>query len=577
MNCPICHTYNKNAAIFCNDCGFNFKKQKHINSTDVNCLKPYTSEFSTDNRSTAPFSIEGERKFVTVLFTEISNYLSLIEKLSPEDVHQIMDGFFHILLKVIHKYQGTINQFTGNGIIAMFGAPSAIESHARNACMAALAAQSSVKNYAKTINQKLGILFKTRIGLNSGPVVVGSIGDGLRYDYTAFGDTTYLAFLIQNAAKPGSVILSHSTYKSVFNYFNFSSLESFSYKEKSAPIKIYELKQNVPGFQSFTKRSISSALVGRDEEMKKLKFHLSKIINAKGSIINIVGEPGVGKSRLISELKKQDVTKKVSLLEGRAVAFGKNLSFHPIINLLKNWAKISENDPPAESVKKLETSIWGVCLHQTSEVFPFVATLMGLRLSGEHFEKVNDIEGEALEKFIINSVRNLLIKSAQTSPLVFILEDMHWADTSTIEFVESLLPLVKTNRILFVNIFRPGYVGISERFIKTVNKFYPKNHTQISLLPLNRKHSEKLTANFIDIKNIPFSVREQILDRANGNPFFTEEIVRSIIDAEAAELKNGVFKATSKINALVIPQTINDVLMARIDRLDKKTTAHPAL
>ena len=571
MKCPICHTNNKNTANFCNECGFDLKNYKHINSAAGKGLKPYTPEFRTEKLPTPQVSFEGERKLVTVLFTEISNYSYLIEKLSPEDVHQIMDGFFHILLTEINKYQGTINQFTGNGIIAMFGAPSTVENHARNSCMAALAAQSSVKNYAKTLNPKFDISFKIRIGLNSGPVVVGSIGDDLRYDYTAFGDTTYLAFIIQNAAKPGSILLSHSTYKRVFDNFSFISLEPFSHKGKSAPIKIYELKQNVPGFPSFTRRKISSVLVGRNEEMIKLKLHLLKVINGEGSIINVVGEPGVGKSRLISELKKQDAVKKVALLEGRAVAFGKNLSFHPIINLLKNWAKISENDHPVESLKKLETSIWGVCLHQTSEIFPFVATLMGLRLSGEHLEKVNDIEGEALEKLIINSVRNLLIKSAQTSPLILILEDMHWADTSTIEFVESLLPLVKTNRILFINIFRPGYVGTSELFLKKFKKLYPENHTQISLWPLNRNCCEKLVANLINMKDLPLSVREQIIDRANGNPFFTEEIVRSIIDAGAALLKNGLFETTSKINELVIPQTISDVIMSRIDRLDEKT------
>ena len=226
MKCPICHTDNKSTANFCSECGFDLKNHKHINSTAGKGLKPYTPEFRTDNLPTSLSSFEGERKLVTVLFTEISNYIYLLEKLSPEDVHQIMDGFFHILLTEINKYQGTINQFTGNGIIAMFGAPSAIENHARNACLAALAAQSSVKNYAKTINPKFDISFKIRIGLNSGPVVVGSIGDDLRYDYTAFGDTTYLAFMIQNAAKPGSVLLSHSTYKRVCDNFNFISLVS---------------------------------------------------------------------------------------------------------------------------------------------------------------------------------------------------------------------------------------------------------------------------------------------------------------------------------------------------------------
>jgi tetratricopeptide (TPR) repeat protein len=323
-------------------------------------------------------------------------------------------------------------------------------------------------------------------------------------------------------------------------------------------------------FQTIPKRRISSVLVGRDKELKTLKRHLSKVVQGEGSVIHLMGESGIGKSRLIEELKKQKIAKKVALLEGRAVAFGKNLSFHPIIDIFKNWAKISENDPPLESVKKLKNSIWGVCLHETSEIFPFVATLMGLRLSEEDLDKTKDIEGEALEKLIFNSIRKLLIKSSQTIPLVFILEDMHWADTSSIEFTESLMSLVEHNRICFINIFRPGYIETSQRFIKTAHAFYSKIYSPISLHPLDRNHTEKLIGNLIDIKILSLSIREKILDLANGNPFFAEEIIRSIIDVEAAVLKNGVLKATSKLDKLIIPQTINAALMARIDRLDEK-------
>ncbi|MCP4371749.1 MAG: AAA family ATPase, partial [Deltaproteobacteria bacterium] len=507
MKCSICHSENKSSTNFCSECGFDFKSSKNTNAVVENGLKSFAPEFRAEKFSTSSFSFEGERKPVTVLFGEISNYIDLIEKLSPEDVHQIMDGFFHILLTETNKYQGTINQFTGKGIIAMFGAPSAIENHAQNSCLAALAAQRSVKNYAKTIKQKLGVSFKIRIGLNSGFVVVGSIGEDLRYDYTAFGDTTYLAFLIQNTAKPGSVLVSHSTYQRACDNFDFISLEPFFHKGKSTPIKIYELNPDAPNFHPSTKRMISAEMVGRNKELNKLKLHISKVINGEGSIINLVGEAGIGKSRLIEELKKQAVIRKVALLEGRAVAFGKNLSFHPIIHVFKNWAKINEHDRPVESIRKLNNSIWGVCLHETSEIFPFVATLMGLRLSGEHLEKIRDVEGETLEKLIVNSIRKLLIKSSQTIPLLFILEDMHWADTSSIEFTESLMSLVESHRICFINIFRPGYVETGDRLLNTVNKLYPKSYSQISLLPLSRNHNEQLIANLIDKKDLSFSVR----------------------------------------------------------------------
>jgi len=208
---------------------------------------------------------------------------------------------------------------------------------------------------------------------------------------------------------------------------------------------------------------ISSDLVGRDSELNKLELHVLKVISGEGSIVTVSGEPGVGKSRLITELKRKDAIKRVTLLEGRALAIGRNLSFHPIIYILKSWAGIKEIDTEPESIEKLERFIRSIYPQETTEIFPFIATLIGVRLTGKHAERVKGIEGEALEKLILKNVRELLIKAAELSPLVIVMEDLHWADTSSIELMESLFRLAETQQILFINVFRTGYIETCER------------------------------------------------------------------------------------------------------------------
>jgi len=312
-------------------------------------------------------------------------------------------------------------------------------------------------------------------------------------------------------------------------------------------------------------------MVGRDKELDRLELQIMKAVNGEGSVVNVIGEAGIGKSRLIAELKERDVIKRVTLLEGRAISIGKNLSFHPIIDLLKQWAGIAEDDSGTAAFDKLEKAIRAVHPEETNEILPFVATLMGMKLTGKHEERVKGIEGEGLEKLILKNVRDLVNKGSELRPTVIIMEDLHWADTSSIELLESLYRLAEKQRIAFVNVFRPGYFDSDDRAVAKVGERLPVYYVGIEIQPLDKDNSETLINNILEIKGLPYLLKTQIVERAGGNPFFIEEVVRSLIDEGAVVRKDGGFAVTEKIAGVVIPPTINDVLMARIDRLEERT------
>jgi len=571
MKCPECQAEIIEEARFCNTCSCDLTKVKPGPSKTYDHPQSYTPKHLADKILTSRSAIEGERKLVTVLFADVAQYTSMAEKLDPEDVHQIMDGCFRILMDGIHKYEGTINQFTGDGVMALFGAPLAYENHAHRACCAALAVLQAIKGYSEELKSKFGLEFKMRVGLNSGPVVVGSIGDDLRMDYTAIGDTTNLASRLESMAEPGSILVSGNTYKKVRQYFEFNPLGKTPVKGRGEPLEVYELKGMTTRPWLGSPRKIYSELVDREKELNKLELHLLKVINGEGSVVNVIGEPGIGKSRLVAELKRKDAISRVLLLEGRAVPIGKNMSFHPIIDVLKRWARIREDDGEPESIEKLESAVRSVCLQEVGEIFPFIAILMGMKLTGKHEERVKGIEGEALEKLILKSLRDLMMKTPELSPTVYVLEDLHWSDLTTIEFLESLFRLAADHRILFINVFRPNYKETGDRLARTVREKYGSHHTEIFLEPLDEDQCEVLISNLIKAKVLPRATRKRIIERAEGNPFFIEEVVRSFIDEGIVELADGHFKISQRIDSVIIPETIRDVLVARIDKLDEET------
>jgi class 3 adenylate cyclase len=356
--CPACNSENPPENNFCDECGHDLWEPKEAPPIDFNQPQSYTPRHLADKILNNRSSIEGERKLVTVLFADVANYTSIAEKLDPEEVHQIMDGCFKILMDKIHKYEGTINQFTGDGVMALFGAPVAHEDHAQRACHAALSAQQAMAEYGKKIREERGINFLMRIGLNSGPVVVGTIGDDLRMDYTAAGDTTNIAARLQSLAKQGTVLVSENAYRLTKDFFEYDSLGSVGVKGKSDPVTVFRPVQardihsriEVSAGRGFT------PLVARQAELDQLMAAFEKTQEGHGQIVSVVGEAGIGKSRLSHEFKELLRGEDVILWEAYCPSYGRETPYLPIAQIIKQYSGIEEGDDEVKIRQKVTSA-----------------------------------------------------------------------------------------------------------------------------------------------------------------------------------------------------------------------------
>ena len=318
-------------------------------------------------------------------------------------------------------------------------------------------------------------------------------------------------------------------------------------------------------------KTVRTKLIGRDQELDRLGLHTLELLNGKGSIVSIVGPAGIGKSRLLLELNREYSTRNVTFLVGRATAMGETLSFHPLIDILKSWTRITDHDSNAEAIHKLETAIETVDPTGTREVFPFIATLMGLKLFGSHAERVAGIEGHNLRQLIFKSLRNLLVAAATARPLVLAFEDLHWADQTSLELLESLYGLAMNHQILFINLFRPGFEQTTGRVASLLDESYSSYHDEIELQPLSAADCEKILIGVIGSPDLPIPFKQPIIDKSDGNPYFLEEIAQSLLDDGVVTVERGQVKGIERIDSFEIPETVHGVLQARIDRLDEDT------
>jgi class 3 adenylate cyclase/tetratricopeptide (TPR) repeat protein len=578
MHCPECRLENPDGANFCTECGHRLtlasKPASQILSyaEKLENIQRYLPQGLTEKILNQKEKLEGERRQVTIMFCDMEGYTSFAEKLGPEEAYRVMDKIYEILIHNVHDFEGTVNEMTGDGIMALFGAPIALENAPQRALWSALSIHRDIAGF--NAQEKGTAPIKMRIGIHTGLVIVGTLGNDLRVEFKAVGNTVNLAARMEEMAEAGTTYVTAETYLLIKNLFEVEALGRKPVKGIKKSIQVYKvLSGKKKGYRPElgSERMIYCEMVGRDKEINRLELQVMKLVNGEGSVVNIVGEAGIGKSRLVAELKKRDVMKRVSLFEGRAISMGRNLGYYPIIDLLKQWARITEDDGEAMTFGKLEAAVRNLYPETFSDVLPFIGILMGMKPSGRYADRTRGIEGEALEKLILKSVRELLIKASALTPLMIVTEDIHWADTSSIELLESLFRLAETERILFVNVFRPGYSKTGDRIAETIQSKLPVYYVEIIIEPLDEKISEILIGSMLNISEFDHAIFEKIIQRAGGNPFFIEEVVRSLIDKRAIALKNGTFQLTEKIHKITVPHTINDVLMARIDRLEEKT------
>jgi class 3 adenylate cyclase/tetratricopeptide (TPR) repeat protein len=569
ISCPACAHENPDAQKFCGECG---ARLPSVSTGDLleNRAASYTPPHLARDVLTSRFALEGERKLVTVMFCDIANSTPLAARLGAEAMHGMLNRFFELALSEVHRYEGTINQFLGDGFMALFGAPIAHEDHSRRALLAATA----IRRGMLATNGEGRVLreVRLRIGLNTGTVVVGKIGDNLRMDYTAIGDTTNLAARLQGFAEPDTIRASETTKRSAHQHFTFKDLGRHPLKGIAEPVPIFE----PIGERSATEAAaeprrggIGSPLVGRVEQLSGLKRAIAALAGGRGGVVIIEGEPGVGKSRLLAEAKNSEPAQGVAWFEGRAVSFGRGLSYLPFIEIMKSAFAINESDSESAALAKLEAGVVPLFEARATEIVPYLATVMALELTGELKQRVDFLDAQAIKRQVFLSTRQLLERVAQTQPVLVVLEDWHWVDQSSIALLEHLLSLAQTHAIGFWLTTRAEPPGPITRVRAAATALPALRREEIWLAPLAPEDSRSLLDNLIGAGALPEVVRAQIERRTEGNPFFIEEVVRALI-AEGTLMRNerdGSFRLLKPITDLAIPDTVQGVIVARIDRL----------
>lgn len=514
----------------------------------------------------------GSSQKATVLYLTFSGFHEMETTSSFGEIATLLGRCFSFTDPIIRLYSGKPYKYMGESALAFFGLNEDGNRPSVNAVKSAIELQNkfselkSENDFPETIGFKIGIF--------SGEIFSATIGAGAERQENYFGEAIQLAAHICSLAMPGQILVGEETRKHATTDFSFNALEPVPVKGYKKPIAIYEVTvrksaPTEPPLQSG--RIITSSMVGRQQDSRLLEEQIKQLLNGRGGVITIEGIAGIGKSRLMAEIRQKEIIQNVAFFEGRALSEGKNLSFHPIIQIIKSWSGIKEDDKPATAFQKLSANIIRIYPEQASEIIPFVATMMGYPLEGEAMLRLKGIEGEALERLILKNIRDLLSRAAFIRPVVIMIEDAHWADLSSISFMESLFKLVKIHRLLFVNVFRPKYKETGERLKSFLKENLPEHYREITVLPLNENESAELIGNLLNQTNLPDDIKQLILLRSEGNPFFIEEVLRSFIDEGLIEIREGIFIITDRVQYANIPETIDKVILSRIDRLDEKT------
>lgn len=513
-------------------------------------------------------ALEGERKQVTVLFCDLAGSTTIAERLGPDAMHQVLERFFEIALAEVHRYEGTVNQFLGDGLMALFGAPVAHEDHARRAMLAGLGIQRAVAAHGADFQ---GADLRLRIGLNTGPVVVGKIGDNLRMDYTAVGDTTNLASRLQGLAEPGWVYASAATQHLVADDFAWEALGEQRVKGRAEPVTVFRaVTARKEKDRAQARLSVRSPLVGRDAEVGLLREAIAGLRETgDGRIIALIGEPGLGKSRLLDEVKRLPVAADMLWLEGRSLSFGQTLSYWPFLDLLRRWLGVTEETPATETYDQLRARLRVVLGEEADDVLPYLAVMLGLPVPEELQVRIKFLDGQAMGRQIFRSARRLVECLAQDRPVGLVFEDLHWADESTTELIEHLLPLTASLPVMLVGTSRPDPSTAAARVRHTASTEFPERYLEIRLTPLAAAAGADLVRHLLDGTDDD-GLRQRVMARAEGNPYFAEEVVRSLITTGAVvrDEASGRWRVTREIDEIAIPDTIQGVIVARVDRLD---------
>ena len=502
-------------------------------------------------------SIEGERKQVTILFADVKGSTDLVQHMDAEDVSTLLDPLQKIMIDAVHTYEGTVNEVLGDGIMAIFGAPIAHEDHALRACRAALDMQEAAREWAErnAPDSPAGVI-QLRVGLNSGEVVVRAINNDLTISYSAMGMTTHLAARMEQSAEPGAIQISGDTHRLVSGLVDAPSGGEITVKGVSQPVSVFELR----GLGAARTRLEAATLagltrfVGREHEMRVLEERFAEAEAGHGQVVSIVGDPGIGKSRLLLEFRAR-LANRATWVEGHSVSFGQSMAFHPLIGLLRRNFRVDEHDAADAVRAKIAAAVERIG-PGLEPALPHLFYMLG---AAEADDPVHALDPQIRRAETFDALRQLLLRAAERKPQALAFEDLHWSDTATREFLTYLLDSIPRARALILLTFRPGYdVAMGERTYAS----------QLALHNLSEAESAKLAEAALASEDLPDELHALIRRKAEGNPFFVEEVIKALGETGAIRREGERWVLGRPLDQIVVPDTIQDVLMSRIDRLD---------
>jgi class 3 adenylate cyclase/tetratricopeptide (TPR) repeat protein len=505
---------------------------------------------------TSRTALEGERKQVTVLFADLKGSMELLAGRDPEEARKLLDPVIERMMDAVHHYEGTVNQVMGDGIMALFGAPLAHEDHAVRACYAALQMQDAVRQYAENVSRVGDALVQIRVGIHSGEAVVRSVGSDLRMDYTAVGKTTHLAARMEQLAPPGAVYVTASVLRLVQGQVIARAVGPTPVKGLSSPVDIWEILGPGPAsarFEAGTSFGLTP-FVGRDEPLQQLSSGLALAERGEGQVIAVVGEAGVGKSRLFWEFLLRHVTSASTVLRGRSVSYGKASPYLPIVELLKRRFQITETDTSAA----ITTRVGEALASLDGALVPYVPALLAVLGVPSDDRQWEQLDPPQRREAVLEALRHLLLRLALDRPVVLVVEDLHWIDDGTQEVLDTLVNALSTARILLLVNYRPeyqhGWAGKS---------FY----AQVRLDPLPADVSAGFLDTLLGSDVTLGDLKRALVERTQGNPFFLEESVRHLVETDVLTGEPGAYRVGRHGVRIEVPVTVQGVLAARIDRL----------
>ena len=567
--CPSCQSKNPPGQKFCGDCGAPLGGAPRPASAPAPPAaetppapaerfaspQSYTPKHLAEKILSSRSAVEGERKQVSVMFTDVSGFTAMSERLDPEEVHGIMDRVFEIVLAAVHRFEGTINQFLGDGVMALFGAPIAHEDHAHRALGAALAIQRELGPVRDDVRRLHGVEFRLRIGINTGLVVVGAIGRDLRMDYTAVGDTTNLASRMLNIAQPGQIVCTPATHRLTAGFFEFEDLGEFTVKGKSEPVRAWAIMRERRGrtrLEVSRERGLTPML-GRSEEMEALGLAYARAIEGHGAVLMLVGDAGVGKSRLLFEFLHRLEGGSHVELEASCLSYGRAIAYHPVVELVRRYLGLPDGAGDEDVRAAARVRLHGVGIADEESV-TLLAHFLGVEAPAELLTRL----GAQLKERTHALLRDVFLRASQRRPLVLVIENIHWTDPSSEEFFGPFIDALFGHPILLLLSSRPDFSMTT----------WPRERVEmLSVEGLDREQAADMARALLGAEEVAPQLIEVLVAKSEGNPLYVEEILRQLQETGGAVVVDG--EARLSRADVSVPETVHDIIASRVDRVEE--------